>query len=154
MCATPSRVPLYAAGTKFAALAVALVALLAAGCDSIVPSTCDNSVAGNPAETYTAGTPSGGTYLSSPWDGPLLWFPGGKIYDFEHHLAVAPRWVSVWVSFAEDGAASGVGVARASGNEAVIEAATSTMITVANPGCQDFWLLVGAGTGATQPSPP
>jgi len=29
-----------------------------------------------------------------------------------------------------------------------------TTISVWNPGCQDLWLLVGAGTGSTQPPPP
>jgi hypothetical protein len=150
MRASSGRVPRYAVRTQ---CAVAL-ALAASGCESFTTSTCDTSIPDNPAVTYAGGVASGGVYLSAPWEGPLFWFPGGTIYEIQHHLDAMPRWISVWVSFSEDGAAGGGQLARASGNEAVILGVDSSTITVENAGCQNFWLLVGAGTGATQPSPP
>ncbi len=143
-----------ARGSCVALYTVVALAFPVAGCETLSPVTCDTSVAGNPPAEYAGGAVSGGVYLSSPWDGPLLWLPGGAGYHLEHQLGVTPRWVSLWVSFSEDGAAGGGELARASANEAILLGVGPTTIAVQNAGCQDFWLLVGAGTGATQPSPP
>jgi hypothetical protein len=64
---------------------------------------------------------------------------------------VVAQWVTLSVSFSEDGAADAGGIARASANEAVILGVSLTTIRVQNQGCQEYWLLVAAGTGATQP---
>ena len=134
-----------------AALALAFAL---AGCETFQPNTCDTSVTGNPAVVYAGGKAQGGVYQSSPPGGELLAFPGGMLYALQHDLGAAPRWVSVWVSFEESGTADGGSVARASANEAVIRGVSDTTITVQNEGCQDYWLLVAAGTGATQPPDP
>ncbi len=136
------------------------LALAGTGCETFGSHMCDTSVMGNPAVTYAGGSVEGGVYLSSAWDGELLSFPGGMVYSLDHHLVdaqqepVVPRWVSLWITLDRHGIADGGTIARASGNEAVLLGVGSTTITVQNDGCQDYWLLVGAGTGATQPSPP
>jgi hypothetical protein len=76
------------------------------------------------------------------------------MYDLHHHLLETPRWVSIWVSFSETGTADGGSVAHASANEAVLRSVGPTSITIHNDGCQQFWLLVVAGTGGDQPVPP
>ncbi len=140
-------------------LAALALALPAAACETFSSHTCDTTVTANPPVTYSAGKAEGGVYQSSAWDGDLLWFPGGMIYRLEHHLTDAesqpevPRWVSLWVSAAKGGVDAG-GVVRATANEAVIVDVGPTTVSVQNQGCQDYWLLVTAGTGATQPPPP
>lgn len=135
-------------------------AMAAAGCETSGSQVCDTSIMGNPAQTFAGGRTEGDVYQSSPWDGELLSFPGGMIYDVEHHLVDAagqpavPRWVSLWVSLSKDGDTDGSPVARATGNEAVVLQVGPTTITVQNDGCQAYWLLVAAGTGPSQPSPP
>jgi hypothetical protein len=124
------------------------------GCETLGSTACDTSLTTNPPITFDGGTPHDGVYLSSPWDGPLLWFPGGMAYQLEHKLLATPRWVSIWVSFSETGSANGGITARASANEALIRSVDSSSILVQNGGCQDFWLLVAAGTGGDQPTGP
>jgi hypothetical protein len=146
-------------------LALALAASTT-GCETFLSHSCDNSVAGNlPATTYAGGTVADGVYMSSAWDGELLWFPGGKAYvAVPQHppLPAMPRWITLYVSFSMHGIADGGTVARASPNEAEILSvgpltidgdggSTVPAIEVQNPGCQDFWLLIAAGTGAVQP---
>jgi hypothetical protein len=134
------------------------LALPLAGCETILSPPCDTSLAGNPATRFQnfpsdAGPlPEGSVYQTSPWDGPLLWFPGGMRYELDHNLGATPRWVSVWVSFSMSGTNGGI-VARASANEAVILGVDSTSITVQNQGCQDFWLLVAASATGDPTSP-
>jgi hypothetical protein len=142
-----NRTPILAAMALTAALATS-------GCETFASQGCDTSVAGNPPLTYAGGTVQDGVYQTSPWTGELLRFPGGTVYDLaiSPALAAPPRWISLWISFAEDGTADGGGVlARATANEAVILHASADHISVQNQGCQDFWLLVTAGTGPTQP---
>jgi hypothetical protein len=143
-------------------LVAAALALPAAGCETFSTQVCDKSITGNPAVTYSGGQVQGGVYQSSDWNHELLNFPGGMIYRMEHHLVddqqqpVTPRWVSLWVSLDRDGLGGDGGgvIARASGNEAVLLEVGPTTITVQNDGCQGYWLLVAAGTGPTQSTPP
>jgi hypothetical protein len=149
----PSAAPILSAA------ALAAVVASSVGCETFASQSCDTSVAGNPAVTYAGGTVQDGVYQSAPWGGDLLWFPGGSVYDLTiappfvdaADRLEAPRWVTLWVSFSSDGTADGGVLARASANEAVILGVTPGRITVQNQGCQDFSLLVTAGTGATQP---
>jgi hypothetical protein len=161
--------------TGGALLAAAILAVLTAGCETFTPSTCDTSRAGNPAQLFTGGTVEDGVYMSSSWDGPLLWFPGGMYYCLQHPLPAAPRWALSYIAFSETGAGGGDGLAQAAGNEALIvgmaygapdggadadggtdrcPSSEGTMaIEVTNSSCSDTWLLVVAGSGAPSASP-
>jgi hypothetical protein len=147
-----------------AALVVtAALAACTAGCETLVPMACDTSAADNPSVYYTGGSVQDGLYFSSqepagdastsPWSWELLWFPGGAHYTLLHGLGVTP---TVWpyISFAEYGNADGGAVAPAAGNEVEILGVDDLTIKVANANCADFYLLVVAGTGDVQPSPP
>jgi hypothetical protein len=116
------------------------------GCDRVPPSTCDRSAEGNPAVRYTEGTVEDGVYMSSPWDGELLYFPGGMHYAIEHKLGDAPRWISAYLSFERDGARSGT-LSQAAGNQVVLLDIDARVITLANDSCVDYWLLLTAGGG-------
>ena len=116
------------------------------GCDRIPPSTCDRGAEANPAIRYAEGTMEDGVYMSSPWDGELLYFPGGMRYAIEHKLGRAPRWISAYLSFERDGTKSGT-LAEASGNQVVLLDVDAAAVTLANDSCVDYWLLVAAGSG-------
>jgi hypothetical protein len=128
-------------------LTVAIVlALSAAGCETFGPRTCDRSPEGNPVVTYEGGAADdGGVYMSSPWAGELLWFPGGMRYALKHQLGVAPRWVQAYLSFDRFGALDGGVLAQASGNQVEIAGVDEETIEVVNDSCVDYWLLVVAG---------
>jgi hypothetical protein len=132
---------------------VLVLAIPLGGCETLGSTACDTSLTANPPIEFAGEKPQNGVYLSSPWDGPLLLFKGGMAYKLDHNLGGTPRWVSLWVSFSETGAANGGFIARASANEALIRQVDSSSILVQNGGCQDFWLLVAAGTGGDQPTP-
>lgn len=130
--------------------ALALAALAGAlGCDRLPPTTCDRSDEGNPVVRYSEGTMEAGVYMSSPWDGDLLYFPGGMRYALEHKLGKAPRWVTSYLSFDAQGGA----LAPAAGNQVELREVGATTLTVVNDSCVDYWLLVTAGAGSTS-SPP
>ena len=81
--------------------AATALAAINSGCSQFGPS-CNTSDEANPAARYEEGTASGGVYMSSPWSGPLLYFPGGKRHDLVHKLRLIPRGeISVWESFSE-----------------------------------------------------
>ena len=61
-----------------------------AGCETFGPRTCDTSLAANPWVTFSGGETQGGVYMSSPWDGDLLSFPGGMHYALVHGLPSPP----------------------------------------------------------------
>jgi hypothetical protein len=130
---------------------VVALALPLAGCETLGSTACDTSLTANPPIEFKGEMPQNGVYLSSAWDGELLWFPGGMAYKLDHQLGATPRWVSVWVSFSRMGTADGGTMARASANEALIRQVDSSSIIVQNGGCQDFWLLVAAGTRGDPP---
>jgi hypothetical protein len=130
--------------------ALALAALSGAlGCDQFPKATCDRSDEGNPTVRYAEGTAEAGVYMSSPWDGERLYFPGGMRYALEHKLGAAPRWVSAFLSFDAHGGA----FAPAAGNQAELLDVGATTLTVVNDSCVDYWLLVTAGAGS-KASPP
>lgn len=114
--------------------------------------TCDRSAEGNPVLRYTEGTVVGGVYMSSPWGGELLYFPGGTHYALEHKLGAAPRWVTSYLAFDRDGTKAS-GLAQSAGNQVVILDVDATSVTLVNDSCADYWLLVTAGSG-DEPAPP
>ena len=139
------------------AAALSLLAALAAagstGCETFGPRTCDTSLAGNPPVTFTGGQAQGGVYMSSPWVGELLSFPGGQRYSLVHGLGSTPAWVQSYLSFDQLGTQDGGTLAPATGNQVEIVSVDDTAIGVANESCTDYWLLVVAGTGTAPPGP-
>ena len=129
--------------------------LLVSGCSIIngIGPNCDRSAENNPPVKYTEGTTENGVYMSSPWEGELLWFPGGMRYELEHELGEVPRFADVWLSFDRCGTKSST-VARASGNQAEMRMVDQEKLVVVNGSCSDYWLLVVAGTGTSEPGPP
>jgi hypothetical protein len=141
--------------TRAAAILLVACAAIAAGslgCGRGGPLTCDRTEEGNPIVRYTEGAVVDGVYMSSPWEGELLYFPGGMHYSLEHKLGKSPRWVTSYLSFDRDGTKAS-NLAQAAGNQVVILAVDDTAITLANDSCVDYWLLVTAGSGAAAPPP-
>jgi len=138
--------------TTLAALALALAAA-STGCETFQPRVCDRSEEGNPPVRYTGGEVRDGVYMSSPWDGELLYFPGGMRYDLVHELGSAPRWVQGYISFERYGTSDGGALAPPAGNQMEIVSVDDTTIRVANDSCVAYWLLVAAGSGV-EPVPP
>jgi hypothetical protein len=134
-------------------LVVAAIALVATGCDTAKVLACDRSAEANPTVLYRDGTVEDGVYMSSPWSGDLLYFPGGMHYDLEHKLGREPRWIQSYLSFDQSGALTG-SLAQATGNQVVILGVTDFGITLANDSCVDYWLLVTAGAGEPVSPPP
>ncbi len=134
-------------------LACAAIAAGSLGCGRNGPLTCDRTEEGNPTLRYTEGAAVDGVYMSSPWEGELLYFPGGMHYSLEHKLGKAPRWVTSYLSFDRDGTTSS-SLAQAAGNQVVILDVDDTAITLANDSCVEYWLLVTAGSGAEVSPPP
>ena len=131
--------------------ACAAMAAASLGCNNSGPFTCDRSAEANPPIRYTEGTAEDGVYMSSPWEGELLYFPGGARYALEHKLGKAPRWVTSYLSFEREGTRT-ASLGQPAGNQVVIVDVDATTVTVANDSCADYWLLVTAGSGA-EPTP-
>ncbi len=129
--------------------------LLMSGCNVInsIGPNCDRSAASNELINYTEGKTENGVYMSSPWAGELLWFPGGTRYELHHGLGEAPHFVQMWLSFDHCGTKSST-VALASGNQAEVRLVDQDKLVIVNGSCSDYWLLVVAGTGAETPIPP
>ncbi|HRI68895.1 MAG TPA: hypothetical protein PK156_31915, partial [Polyangium sp.] len=94
-----------------------------------------------------------GLYMSSPWDGELLWFPGGMRYEIPLQFEETPRFVETWLSFDQCGTKTST-VALASGNQAEVREISKDKLVIINGSCSDYWLLVIAGTTADEPIPP
>jgi hypothetical protein len=145
-------------------LAAAALAAGSAGCETFGPHSCDTSLEANPAVYYTGGSVQDGVYFSSqepagagttsPWGWELLWFPGGARYSLAHGLGATPRWILSYLSFDMYGTADGGTIAQSAGNEVEILSVDDQTIQVQNTNCADYYLLVAAGVGAAQPSPP
>jgi hypothetical protein len=137
----------------FASLAVS-AAFLASACDvftSVGPKSCDSDPKDNRPTTYDQGTVTNGIYMSSPWTGPLLYFPGGMKYQIKHHLGTTPQAWNAYLSFSEDGLKSDT-VSQAAGNEVEVTYMDPDHMDVLNETCSDFWLLVTAqATAVPQP---
>jgi hypothetical protein len=146
-----------------ATVLAACAAIAGCGPDSYNPGpeTCDRSEEGNPPVLYTDGTTENGIYMTSDWDGQLLWFPGGMHYALEHDLPEEPRFFQAYLSFdrygtSEDGDPGTIALASGTQVELVRfeeETEEETMVVhrrmvVRNADCVDYWLLVVAGTGA------
>jgi hypothetical protein len=130
-------------------LVIALLCAACVGCETVQSATCDPSAAANPEQTFKAAQPSDGVYMSSPWDGELLSFPGGMHYALEHHLGCTPTWVQTYLSFDPNGTRDAGSLAQSAGNQVVILGTDSCSIHVANDSCVDYWLLVVAGGAPT-----
>lgn len=127
------------------------------GCNVInsIGPNCDRSATNNEPIPYTEAEPSNGLYMSSPWEGELLWFPGGTRYEIHHKLGTTPHFVQPWLSFGRCGTKSGT-LALAAGNQAEIKEIGPEKLVIVNGSCSDYWLLVVAGIGAEEnpPMPP
>lgn len=133
------------------ALCASLSLVIAGGgcgiASAIGPTTCDRSEKANPPIRYTEGTVEGGVYMSSAWDGELLYFPGGMRYQIEHKLGGAPRSWEFYLSFDQFGTKTGV-VTPAAGNQAELRGIDDQTLTVVNGSCVEYWLLVVASGAA------
>lgn len=127
---------------RFAALAAAGALVLLQGCSNFGPS-CSTSDDSNPAELYAGGKTKNGVYTTSDWDGPLLWFPGGKRYDLQHNLGCKPANVDIYVSFSEQGDKGG-SIAPSAGNMSILQAVDEKIIRIKNDSCSDYYLRVNA----------
>ncbi len=128
-------------------IGVGTLAAVGIGCAALGP--CDTSDVGNPAQKYVEGTVEGGVYMSSPWTGPLLAFPGGKRYELVHGLGCTPRDVQVWVSFSESGT-EGSTIAPSAGNMSEVQRIDSEKIILKNDSCTDMFVLVTASASCSQ----
>jgi hypothetical protein len=134
----------------FAFLAVS-AAFVASACDvftSVGPKSCDSNPEDNRPTAYDQGTVTDGIYMSSPWTGPLLYFPGGMKYQIKHHLGTTPQVWNAYLSFDKFGIKSDT-VSQAAGNEVEATFIDADHIDVLNMTCSDFWLIVTAQASAT-----
>ena len=133
------------------AVALAALALGTAGClTDIGPATCDRSAEGNPPILYKDGAVENGVYMTSPWTGPLLYWPGGMRYRLPHGLGGVPRWWQSWLAFDEHGTTSAT-LAPASGDQVQLVTEDAEAIVLVNGTCSEYWLLVSAGGPGTSP---
>lgn len=116
------------------------------------PETCDRSEKLNPAVFYADGTTENGVYMTSDWDGELLYFPGGMHYELEHRLGEVPRFFQAYLSFDRHGTADGGTIGLAAGNQVELVRANDKTMVVRNAECIDYWLLLTASAG-TPPEP-
>lgn len=121
--------------------AVVMVCAGSTGCSSL--GGCDRSDGANPVIEYKQGETVGGYYMSSPWTGPLLEFPGAKRYRLFHELGQVPRNINCWVSFHPTGIEGG-SIAEAAGNMCVIQEITREYIQIKNDTCSEMYVLVTA----------
>jgi hypothetical protein len=138
-------------------LLAVLLGSASAACETVRAVTCDKSPEANPEVVYNGGLtadnvysssqpgPSTPGYMSSPWEGELLFFPGGMHYGLRHGLNCTPQWVDAYLSFDQYGTRDGGSLAQAAGNQVVILGMDCQSIHVANDSCVDYWLLLTAG---------
>lgn len=115
------------------------------------PETCDRSEAHNPPVFYADGTTEGGLYMTSTWDGELLWFPGGMHYELEHDLGEVPRFFQAYLSFDRHGTRDGGTISLAAGNQVELVRADDETLVIRNNECVDYWMLAVAGTSSPAP---
>lgn len=139
-----------------ACAALACVALVGCGPADYNPGpeTCDRSEEQNPPVLFTGGTAEGGVYMTSDWDGELLYFPGGMHYELAHYLGAVPRFFQGYLSFDRHGVADEGTIALAQGSQLELVRMDDETLVVRNNECVDYWLLVVAGTGAVTPPSP
>jgi hypothetical protein len=118
--------------------------LLAAGSYGCVED-CERPESVSP-RVFTGGQIIGDTYMSSPWDGDLLHFPGGAYYEIHHNLGAMPVGFQFYLSFERRGLAD-ASVAAAVGNQAELKRLDEEVLTVVNGSCAEYYLLVTAWTG-------
>lgn len=124
---------------------LALIGIVASsGCAAAA--ACNTSDEDNP-DKYTQGTVEGGIFMSSPYDGPFLSFPGGKQYDLVHKLGCLPRSIEIWVSFDQGGTAGNNRMAPSAGNMSEVLEVTTDHIRIKNSTCSDLFVLVSATCG-------
>lgn len=129
--------------------------------NEIGPEICRRPIDDEPI-CYAGGETLDGIYMTSAWDGPLLYFPGGEFYQLRHGLGAVPQVVVPYVAFNGAGITTEPGeggaseerpgsIAPATGNQAEIKRVTDEYIEVLNGSCVDYWLRVvayGAEGGA------
>lgn len=124
-----------------AGIGCAALLVVTAGCSEL--SDCDTSNDGNPPDPYEGGVAENGHFMSSPWSGPLLPFPGGKRYDIKHKLGCVPYDVQCFLSFSGEGTKDS-SIAQSAGNLCVIQEITDEHIEIKNDTCSDMYVLVTA----------
>lgn len=157
---------------RFGVVASTLTGLL--GCSTlndIGPEICRRPIDDEPI-CFSGGDTVDGVYMTSGWDGPLLYFPGGEFYQLRHGLGAIPQVVIPYVAFNGEGITTEAGqggdaegeerpgaLAPATGNQAEIKRVTDEYVEVMNGSCVDYWLRVvaygaeeGAGGGIAAPS--
>lgn len=140
-------------------LLAALTALLLTACGPDAynpgPETCERDILHNPPVLYADGITQDGLYMTSTWDGELLWFPGGMHYKLQHRLGQVPRFFQPYVSFDRYGTDDTDGepgtIALATGTQAELVNADTDYLIVRNAECVDYWLLVVAGINTPTP---
>jgi hypothetical protein len=111
------------------------IALAAAGCAEDI---CDRPSTAQPIP-YRGGTTADCTYESSPWEGPLVPFPGGSFYGMVHSLGVKPHTIVCYVAFQPAGIEGG-SVTIATGNEVEVHEVDDESFVILNDTCADFYV--------------
>ena len=126
------------------AAGLAAILGLMPGC-GIGPDTCSRPESDLPT-AYKGGSVTGGTYMSSPWDGDLLHFPGGAYYNVFHRLVRRPSTLNFYLSFERNGITD-ASVAQAAGNQVEVKWSDCASFTIVNGSCAEYWLLAVASVG-------
>jgi hypothetical protein len=114
------------------------LALLGACASLGCGAACDTSDDANPPNRYAAGTVTSDGYESSPWKAGFLPFPGGKQYQFVHHLGFTPAQVEIFFAFNPDGDRS----SPCAGNSCIIRCVDDELIWIENDTCAEFWVRI------------
>lgn len=125
---------------------LATLLLMLAGCDNL-----DNCPDGGDPRTaspkFSTPDPEGGSYESTPWEGPFEPFPPNTDVHFEHGLGVQPFLVKTYLSFSSNGTngAGGGDATENAGNQARIQCVDAERIVIENDTCEeDFYIRVVA----------
>ena len=132
---------------------VPVVCALLCGCETFLPHYCDRSDQDNPWIDYDGGVttfedsdegaPVAVSYDSSPENGEMLLYKGGIRYRLYHGLGRKPATVAVWLSFDEYVTDAGT-LSPSAGDQSLVNYDSTTMITVVNNSCVDYFIRVTA----------
>lgn len=116
---------------------------------SACETSCDG-VSSDPVRYEDGRVDAKGTqYATSPFEGPYLHFPPGRVFDLVHDFGSLPSDVAAFLSFhAEpfqvDEKPHRPGFAEAAGDLAVFTCADGQVLRVENTTCETFYLRVTA----------